>query len=86
MEGVHITKFLAGKNKKVFIQLKNFEIIKEVFILKLPFVDIKALSFKNKILKIKSTTTQKQEILLKKNRIIELINERAGEKIVNEIE
>jgi hypothetical protein len=85
MEEGHIIKFLSNKNKKVFTQLKNFEIIKKVFKEDVQYVETKDLSIKGTILTLKLPTTKKQELFLKKGKIINKINTIAGEKIVTDI-
>ncbi len=85
MDNGHIIKFLSNKNKKVFNQLRNFEIIKSVLEDQIPFVETKDVSIKEGVLKIKLTAIKKQELFLKKNKIIDKINTIAGEKIVIDI-
>ncbi len=85
MEINNITKYLSGKNKKVFTQMKNFEIIKKTLEKNTSFIDIKNISIKNTILTIKLSTTKKQELSLKKEKLIKEMNDLAGEKIVSEI-
>lgn len=85
MDDSHITKFLSIKNKKFFNHLQNFEIIKKVLEESAPFIGSKNISLKGTTLNIILPTTKKQEVFLKKNKIIDKINTIAGKKIITDI-
>lgn len=85
MEDEHIKNFLFSKNKKFFIQLQNFEIIKKTLKDYTPFLDTENISIQGTVLTIKLPTTKKQELFLKKDKIINKINSLAGKTIITDI-
>lgn len=79
-----ISKFFSKFNNIAVKEIRKRELICEIFfkVIKQK-IDIKDISIKNGILNIKCDQIMKSEIYMKKSQLLEKINGKIGEKIVD---